>query len=104
MHVPATKPRDREHLARQDQAIGDDDRDIRCVGSEARARCGVLEILGLLDRKAQIERGLLDRTGAELAPATGRPVGLRIHCRNVHIFTPTRVQTRHGEIRRASKN
>jgi hypothetical protein len=34
VHVPAAEPRDRQHLARQDQAIGDHHQQVRLVGGQ----------------------------------------------------------------------
>ena len=76
MHVEAAEPRQREHVGRQQQSIGDDDHDVRRKRRDRFARVGAAQGLGLPHGNAERERALLDRACGEAAAAAARPVGL----------------------------
>ena len=104
VHVPATEPRQRKYCLGQDQAIGNDDDQIRRIRGQLSARRRIAQCLGLFDCNARRQRGLLDRACRKLASATRRAIRLGVDGDHLGTAGKAGLQRGNGKFRRTGKD
>src|SRR5215469_11422288 len=105
MEIDAAVARQREHPRGNNASISYHDDDIRLNRFKLRAEFRIVtDLVGLRDRQARSERGLLYRRGGHLLRSAYGFVRLRDHERQVMIGRQERLERGHGETRRSAED
>ena len=104
VHVHTAVRRNVEHILRQDQAVGRDDKEVGLQCDEVRNGLFVTQGRGLLHGNTLFERIAFDRAGSELLATTRRSIGLSHYGNRDVSGIDQRPQRRQRKIRRTGKN
>ncbi len=104
VYVPATEPGHRQHLAWQDQSIGDDHQQVGLIRRQRLLHRAGLQRFRLFHRDAGIERCLFHRAGSQFSPTAGGSIGLGIDRHHIGAAGAAGFETGHRKLGGAGEN